>query len=219
MANPLTGRNSTTGNWLLAIIIGLPALSYPLSWLPKSWAHFRYDCALPLPEMVLAAGLLISIGWFLHAQTRGEMEQDGAAILLPRVALLPLLAIVISSVVSTRFSEHSPFGLRLLPRLAGNPWRSFLLAARVPRERLAEVCRWWMITAVIVAGNGLLRLGSEPEFISTLGNWDFLATYLAASLVITHLRLAGWDRRWQVASSLAQCVFAARAERGWRWWP
>jgi len=62
---------------------------------------------------------------------------------------------------------------RLLPRLAGN-LAIFLLAARTPGDRLPELCRWWILAAVIVAGNGLLRLGSEPEFISTLGNWDFL---------------------------------------------
>jgi tetratricopeptide (TPR) repeat protein len=102
---------------------------------------------------------------------------------LPRAAILPLLAVVLSAVASTRFSEHAQFGLILLPRLAGN-LVIFLLAARLPNDRLPELCLWWIFAAVLVAGNGLLRLGSEPEFISTLGNWDFLGTYLAASLVI-----------------------------------
>jgi tetratricopeptide (TPR) repeat protein len=44
--------------------------------------------------------------------------------------------------------------------------------------------KWWMAVAVIVAANGMLRLGSEPEFISTLGNWNFLGAYLAGSVVI-----------------------------------
>ena len=122
-------------------------------------------------------------GFFACRAGANHGEENGVAILLPRVVLFPLLVVVISGVVSTRFSEHSPFGLALLPRLAGNV-AIFLLAARMPKERLGELCRWWMIVAVIVAGNGLLRLGSEPEFISTLGNWDFLAAYLATSLVI-----------------------------------
>jgi O-antigen ligase len=172
-----------SGSLLLVLLVGLPAFSYPLSWFPKSWAHFRYECTLPLPEMVLVAGLLILGGWLLRRGTEAEYRERKTAILLPRAAVLPLLAVVLSAVISTRFSEHSPFGLTLLPRLAGN-LAIFLLAARAPKDRLAELCHWWMLVAVIVAGNGLLRLGSEPEFISTLGNWDFLGTYLAASLVI-----------------------------------
>jgi O-antigen ligase len=183
VADHATGRNSIPGNLLLALLVGLPALSYPLSWLPKSWAHFRYDCTLPFPEMALAAGLLVSVGWLLRGRARAGTGEETAAILLPRVVTLPLLAVVLSAVASTRFSEHPQFGLALLPRLAGN-LAIFLMAAHLPKGRLAELCRWWMLVAVVVAGNGLLRLGSEPEFISTLGNWDFLGTYLAASLVI-----------------------------------
>jgi O-antigen ligase len=133
--------------------------------------------------MVLAVGLLVLAGWLLRRQATAEPEEGNAAALLPRVAILPLLAVVLSAVASTRFGEYPQFGLTLLTRLAGN-LAIFLLAAHAPKDRLAKLCRWWMFIAVIVAANGLLRLGSEPEFISTLGNWDFLGTYLAASLVI-----------------------------------
>ena len=197
MAEHATGRNSISGNLLLALLVGLPALSYPLSWLPKSWAHFRYDCTLPLPEMVLAAGLIVSIALLLRPSVRAKTGEGTAIVPLPRAAILPLLAVVLSAVASTRFSQHPQFGLGLLPRLAGN-LAIFLLAARAPRDRLPELCRWWMVAAVIVAGNGLLRLGSEPEFISTLGNWDFLGTYLAASLVI----MVSCGGRWSVLASL-----------------
>jgi len=152
---------------------------------------------LPLPEMVLAAGLLASVGWLLRGRARTETGEETASILLPRVVILPLLAVVLSAVASTRFNEHSQFGLALLPRLAGN-FAIFLLAAHAPKDRLAELCRWWMLVAVIVAGNGLLRLGSEPEFISTLGNWDFLGTYLAASLVI----MVSYGGAWSVLGSI-----------------
>ena len=197
MADHATGRNSISGNLLLALLVGLPTFSYPLSWFPKSWAHFRYDCTLPLPEMVLAAGLLVSVGWLLHESARSKTGEETAAILLPRFAILPLLAVVLSAVVSTRFSEHSQFGLALLPRLAGN-LAIFLLAAHASKDRLAELSRWWMLVAVVVAGNGLLRLGSEPEFISTLGNWDFLGAYLAASLVI----MASYGGAWSALGSI-----------------
>ena len=136
MADHATGRNSISGNLLLAILAGLPILSYPLSWLPKSWAHFRYDCTLPLPEIALAAGLLASVGWLLRKRPGAEIEEGSAAIVPPRVVILPLLAVVLSAVATTRFSEHSQFGLALLPRLAGN-LAIFLLATHAPKDRLA----------------------------------------------------------------------------------
>jgi len=201
VADHVTGRNTIPGNLLLSLLIGLPVLSYPLSWLPKSWAHFRYDYTLPLPEMVLALGLFVSIGLVLRVSGIAKTGEETAAVLLPRAAIWPLLAVVLSGVVSTRFSEHPQFGLGLLPRLAGN-LVIFLLAARTPTDRLPELCRWWIFAAVIVAGNGLLRLGSEPEFISTLGNWDFLGTYLAASLVI----MISDGGRWSILGSLIVIV-------------
>ncbi len=97
--------------------------------------------------------------------------------------LLPVLAVVGSGLVSTRFSEHPYFGLGLLPRIVGNVV-VFWLAAHGSRHRVPGLCRWWIIAAAIVAINGLLRLGSEPEFVSTLGNWNFLGAYLAASIVL-----------------------------------
>jgi len=209
VADHATGRNSIPGNLLVVLLVSLPALSYPLSWLLKSWAHFRYDCTLPWPEMVLAAGLVVSAGLLLRVTARARIEEETAVVFLPRAVILPLLAVMLSAVASTRFSKHPQFGLMLLPRLAGN-LAIFLLAARAPDDRLAGLCRGWMLVAVVVAGNGLLRLGSEPEFISTLGNWDFLGTYLAASLVI----MVSYGGAWSVLGSLivigAMCFCRSR---------
>lgn len=166
----------------LGLVVASPWLTFPLSWLPRSWIHFRYDIVLPLPEIILVLGLFLTSASFLKRTTSEKNDIDGG-LSVPRGASLALLAVLASGVVSTRFSEHSHFGLGLLPRLCGNV-AIFLLAANVPRDRLGQFGKWWMITAVIVAANGLLRLGSEPEFISTLGNWNFLGTYLAASAVI-----------------------------------
>ena len=102
---------------------------------------------------------------------------------VPRRILLPVLAVVASGLVSTRFSEHPYFGLGLLPRVVGNV-AVFWLAAHGSRRQAAGLGRWWMMAAVIVAVNGLLRLGSERDFVSTLGNWNFLGAYLAASIVL-----------------------------------
>jgi O-antigen ligase len=197
------------GNLLLALLVGLPAFSYPLSWFPKSWAHFRYDCTLPLPEMVLATVLLGSVGWLLGKRSRNKIREESVAILFPSLTIWPLLAIVLSAIASIRFSDHSPFGLALLPRLAGNI-AIFLLAVHAPKDRLAEWCRWWVLVAIIVAGNGLLRLGHEPEFISTLGNWDFLGTYLAASLVIMVSSGGAWSIWGSIIVVSAVCFCRSR---------
>lgn len=197
MADRATTRNSISGNLLLVLLVGLPVFSYPLSWFPKSWAHFRYDCTLRLPEMVLAAGLLASAVWFFRGRSSDGAGEGNVDLLPPRNVVLPLLAVVLSAVASTRFSEYPQFGLPLLARLAGN-LVIFLLAARAPKNRLGQLDKWWTLAAVVVAVNGLLRLGSELEFISTFGNWDFLGTYLAASLVIMVSR----GGRWSVLGSL-----------------
>src|SRR5882724_9759105 len=95
----------TTGLGLI-LVLALPLLAYPLSWLPRSWAHFRYDCLLPLPEIVLASGLLLASAVLLRRAKTGDHDVDTA--LLPRRwASLPLLAVLAAGVVSTRFSEHS----------------------------------------------------------------------------------------------------------------
>jgi O-antigen ligase len=199
--------------FLFLLVVGLPALSYPLSWLPRSWAHFRFSVAVPWPEVVLAAILLVSVGVVLRERDAGETEGSGIAWdLVPRSLLLPVLAVMASGVVSTRFSEHSHFGLTLLPQLVGN-LAIFLLAAHVSRPHMAKLCQWWIIVAVIVGANGLLRLRSEPEFISTLGNWDFLGAYLAASVIMA-LSIGGW---WRFLGTLVllSAMWFCRSRGAW----
>lgn len=181
---------------LLLFLVVLPVYSYPLSWLPKSWASFRFNCTWPVAETVLALVLLV-IGWFLLWEGVRAVQENCLSIPLPRFVILPLVAVVLSGLVSTRFSPHSYLGLSVLPRLGGNAM-IFLLAAYAPRDRLGELCRWWVIVAVIVAGNGLLRLASESEFVSTLGNRNFLGAYLAASVAIA----ISVGRSWSLLGTL-----------------
>ena len=180
----LSARLRERGQSLLSLlVVVLPTLSYPLSWLPRNWAHFRFECIVPWPEVILAGGLLVSVGFLLRKGATAGASEGCVAMDVPRHMLLPVLAVVASGLVSTRFSEHPYFGLGLLPRMVGNVV-VFWLAAHGSRHRAPGLCRWWIIAAVIVAINGLLRLGSEPEFVSTLGNWNFLGAYLAASIVL-----------------------------------
>ena len=168
---------------LCLLVVALPALSYPLSWLPRTCAHFRFDCTVPWPEVILAGGLLVSVGFLLRSGASIGAGEGCVAIDVARRILWPVLAVIASGLLSTRFSEHAHFGLGLLPRMVGNV-AVLWLAAYGSRHRASGLRRWWMIAAVAVAVNGLLRLGSEPEFVSTLGNQNFLGAYLAASMVI-----------------------------------
>ncbi len=68
-------------------------------------------------------------------------------------------------------------------RLAGN-LTIFLLAVSAGKGGALQLGKSWMIAAMVVAGNGLLRLGSEPEFLTTFGNRNLVGAYLAASVVI-----------------------------------
>jgi len=138
-----------------------------------------------------------------------EGGQDRTTGNLPRHTLLPLLATVVSAMISIRFSEHPQFGLEILPRLVGNVV-IFLLAMRATRRRPAALCQWWMIAAVMVAANGLLRLGFEPEFLSTLGNRDFLGTYLAASIVIGASIGGTWSMLGNLLVAAAMCFCRSR---------
>jgi O-antigen ligase len=172
--------------WLgpaLALVLASPLLVFPLSWLPRSWAHFRYDCTVPLPEIVLAGSLILGGAALLREGPSGNNATDLSGVFLPHGVSLPVLAVLASAIVSTRFSEHSYFGIGLLPRLCGNV-AIFVLVANAPGDSTGRIRQRWIAVAALVAVNGLVRLKFEPEFLSTLGNWDFLGVYLAASLTI-----------------------------------
>jgi tetratricopeptide (TPR) repeat protein len=168
---------------VLAFVVALPLFAFPLSWLPKFWAHFRYDCAVPLPEMILAGSVVLGGTRLLRRTHAGDIGIGLRSFSSNRWFIVPVLAVLASAIISTRISEHPYFGIGLLPRLCGNA-AIFFLAASAPHESTVRIRHLWIAVAVLVAANGLARLKFEPEFLSTLGNWDFLGVYLAASLVI-----------------------------------
>jgi tetratricopeptide (TPR) repeat protein len=168
---------------VLALVVASPLFTFPLSWLPRAWLHFRYDCVVPLPEMLLAGSVLLGgIHFFRRAFGAGISATDVGSFVSPW-AIAPVLAVLATAIISMRCSERPYFGIGLLPRLFGNAV-VFFLAASAPRESIVRMCKLWIAVAVLVAVNGLVRLRSEPQFLSTLGNWNFLGVYLAASLVI-----------------------------------
>ena len=115
----------------------------------------------------------------------------------PSVILLPLVGTFASWLLSIRFSQSPPVSVAALPALVGN-LAVLAVAANFPEERLPVLGWCWLGAAAVGALNGLVRVG-EGDFVSTVGNRNFLAAYLAASVCIA----AGlWNWRSAVAALL-----------------
>ena len=165
--------------------------------MPRSWIHARFDFSVPIPELILAPALLFAACVFLS--NRFSLQSHGLFSLgVPISIVLPVIAVLTSAVVSDQFRSFSFFGgFSPLPRLAGN-LVIFWIAAQIPRARITGICRWWVIAASVIATNALIRIGTEPEFVSTFGNRNFLAVYLAASVVIA----ISIRRPWSIAAAV-----------------
>src|ERR1041384_3582514 len=185
-------------NLRILLVVVLPLLSYPLSWLPLSFVPFRFNVVLPI-----AAAFLVAALFFL---TRTCLE--GCVTLPPTNVLLPLGGVFVSSLLSTRFSQNPGISVTALPVLAGN-LAIFIAAASAAEDRLARLFWYWLGAGVLVALNGLVRIG-HGEFLSTIGNRNFLAVYLAVSVCIG---VSLWDRRAAIASVvliIAMCFCDSR---------
>jgi hypothetical protein len=94
-----------------------------------------------------------------------------------------------------------------------------VLGASLPVERVRPVLWWGVAVAVVVTGNGLARLAVEPEFVSTIGNRNVLAAYLAATGCLA-VGLAGTARnRWPVvlatAAVLVPAIYLCHSRSAW----
>ena len=126
-----------------------------------------------------------------------------AAILWPSILLL------LSWLVSVRYSQHPHISISILPALLSN-FAVFLLATRFPVDAWRKLFWVWLIAAALVAINGIVRLRTETEVVSTIGNRNFLGAYLAASIA---LGAALWDKRATVICALllaAMCLCRSR---------
>lgn len=189
-------------NLSLWLIVGLPVVSYPLGWLPGQWAQFRFIVALPIAAGALAAGLVVVAGF----AWRGVVPAG------PRRLVGPVFVLIVSWVFSTRFGQRPYFSLESLPGLFGNV-ALLLVASRFPIDNIRTLGRWWLLTAAVVALNGLVRLPFEPDFLSVLGNWNFLGAYLAVSLVIA-LGVGGCGA-WLVGTVLVAGLYFCQSRGAW----
>jgi len=158
----------------LALVAIVPLWSYPLSWLPFSVAQYRFAIVLPLAPIALVVLLMALALRCLSGPVSAAWPQKLAG---------PLLALAASALVSVRFSRHPEFSLDALPAALGN-LAIFLLAADVRTPDLAAAGACWLSASVLVAITGILRGGTGPEFVSVIGNRNFVAAYLAASLCV-----------------------------------
>lgn len=175
----------------LALVLALA--SYPLSWLPLSWAQDRYGVTVP---WALVSVVIALAGWASGGAR--QWHPPGT-----RWFIWPVGLLAASLLISVRFSQRPYLSVGALPMWAGN-LGVFVLAGSATRQT-RRLTLWWVVAAVVVALNGLARLAVEPEFLSTIGNRNFLGAYLAASACLA----AGlWpDRKW--VSITAVAVFVA----------
>jgi O-antigen ligase len=164
--------NGGRGILCLLIVAALPLLSYPLSWLPASSTLFRFNLTLPIASIALAT-ILLGGARALWA---------GDAIICPRGLLGPCILLVVGWLLSVRFSRQPFYSVGSLTGCAANI-AILLLASKLPERRLQTLAWTWLAAATLVAANGLFRFGFA-EFLSTVGNRNFLGAYLAASVLI-----------------------------------
>lgn len=184
------------------IMVALPLLSYPLIWMPQSWAQFRFSVALPIGVIVCVA-LMIGV---VVGVVKGRLTVGSSTLLWPALCLM------ISWLISIRVSRHPHFSLAALALPLGG-LAVGLLATQFPRDHLRRLCWWWLAAAIVVALLGLGRLRVEQEFLSTIGNRNFLAAYLAASILVG---LALWDKRAALACvPLLAAMYCCHSRGAW----
>ncbi|MGD0652486.1 MAG: hypothetical protein ABSA97_15320, partial [Verrucomicrobiia bacterium] len=198
----------------LLLVATLPLVSFPLSWLPQQVAHDRFIVTLPIAAVVFVGLLLASARWALRSGppshgTAGGVPPSLRGTGIFAVILWPSILLLLSWLVSVRYSQRPYISISILPALLSN-FAVFLLATRFPVDAWRKLFWVWLIAAALVTINGIVRLRTETEVVSTIGNRNFLGAYLAASIA---LGAALWDKRATVVCALllaAMCLCRSR---------
>jgi O-antigen ligase/predicted negative regulator of RcsB-dependent stress response len=202
----------------LLLVATLPLCSFPLSWLPQQVTHYRFIVTLPIAAMVLVGLLLAIARWTLKSEPPSALSHATAGSVprsLREVSVLaairwPSILLLLSWLVSVRYSQRPYISISILPALLSN-FAVFLLAIRFPVDALRKLFWVWLMTAALVAINGIVRLWTETEVVSTIGNQNFLGAYLAASIA---LGAALWDKRATVVCALLLAAMCFCRSRG-----
>jgi len=204
----------------LLLVATLPLLSFPLSWLPQQVAHYRFMVTSPIAAVVLAGLLLAIAHWALRSKSPvmsshgavGNISRAPMGVSISNAILWPSILLLLSWLISVRFSQRPYISIGVFPSLLGN-LAVFLLATRVPAYALRKLLWVWLFAASFVAMIEIARLWSEAEVISTIGNRNFLGAYLAASIA---LGIALWDKRATVVCALLlAAMYFCRSRGAW----
>jgi O-antigen ligase len=202
--------------WLL--VATSPLFSFPLSWLPQQVAHYRFLVTLPIAPVVVV-GLLLAIAHRALRNVPPAVPPHGPIDGVPRPTsefgisteiLWPSILLLLSALIAVRYSQRPYLSINLLPTLLGN-FAVFLLAIRFPMNAWRRLCWIWLLVAALVAINEMVRLGSETEVVSTIGNRNFLGAYLAASIA---LGVSLWDKRATLVCALLLAAICFCRSRG-----
>ncbi|MGA2221283.1 MAG: O-antigen ligase family protein [Verrucomicrobiia bacterium] len=201
----------------LLLVATLPLVSFPLSWLPQQVAHDRFIVTLPIAAVVFVGLLLVSARWALRSEppsalfygTTGSIPPSLRKVSISTAIFWPSILLLLSWLVSVRYSQRPYISISILPALLSN-FAVFLLATRFPVDAWRKLFWVWLIAAALVAINGIVRIRTETEVVSTIGNRNFLGAYLAASIA---LGAALWDKRATAVCALllaAMCLCRSR---------
>ena len=211
-------RSRTLETVGLLLVATLPLFSIPLSWLPQQVAHYRFIVTLPIAAVILVGLLLATARWALRSESpaapsHGAIEgfpRSSREISIPTAIFWPSVILLLSWLISARYSQHPHISIGLLPILLSN-FAVFLLATRFPVDARRKLLWVWLLVAALVAINELVRLRSETEVVSTIGNRNFLGAYLAASIA---LGVSLWDKRATAVCALPLAAMCFCQSRG-----
>jgi O-antigen ligase len=200
------------------LVVLAPVVSYPFSWLLPGWTPYRSALHLPVGVLAVSAGLVLFV---VGAPLRGRSGSHDTPVApgraLPR-ALAPVLACLLSLIVATLVSPFPEWSVAVLPGSVA-ALGVLVLGASLPTEKVRSLLWCGVAVGVAVAGNGLVRLEVEPEFVSTIGNRNVLAAYLAASGCLA-VGLAGDTRyRWPVGLAtvavMVPAIYLCQSRSAW----
>jgi O-antigen ligase len=212
----MRSRKQEIVGWLL--VATLPLFSFPLSWLPQQAAHYRFMVTLPIAAMALVGLLLAMARWTLKSELPSALSHGAAGgcsqslkeVSIFAVILWPSILLLISWLVSVRYSQRPYISISILPALLSN-FAIFLLATRFPVDAWRKLFWVWLLAAVLLAINGVVRFRTETEVVSTIGNRNFLGAYLAATVT---LGAALWDKRATAICALLLVTMCFCRSRG-----
>ncbi len=220
-------RTSWTARACLLLVVALPLFSYPLSWLPASTA----SRALTLP-LAVVAGIAILLGLAIRLVSgrsgvpaaTGPTEEPQESrrgrrsylatmpVSIPRPLIAPMLIWAISLLISVRFSQHPHLSVLVLPLFLSNLCLLWL-GTCLPPAQLPGLAWCWLGTATIVAVNGLIRLGSDGAMLSTIGNQNVTAAYLASSVPLAVALRNRWS--YLLGGGLLVTLLFCRSRGAW----